>query len=345
MDYTALKCIKSRKIVLVPPFSAAASPFPVPIQNRTPQTQATTDEGFKYQEYLPATYSTSRSGPFLHVNQGNISAAIQQDMLVPKLNDVHEYLWFCKKLPETLPLHEHVMEKRQIAVTEQVDLHLVCPTRRIFIKPLPLYLFCHEFWIAHICADTKLYMCCTGFLLSYAWRIRHESDLAIAIEHRLVPKDLTWKAWTAFVSSFLAHMKANGGPSKCVNKRYQYGELKLTRLNVVYRYAPEVPGLRGYVSGYGQASMFFKRNFAWMGLGFLYLVAILTSMQVGLAATPLKDNASFNWASYVFAVFCILLPVTIVAIHLLRHVAGLIWFSAGMMRKIQNGSEDEQQSV
>jgi uncharacterized membrane protein YhaH (DUF805 family) len=91
--------------------------------------------------------------------------------------------------------------------------------------------------------------------------------------------------------------------------------------------------------------MFFKRNFAWMGLGFLYLVAILTSMQVGLAAAPLKDNRSFNWASYVFAVFCILLPVTIVAVHIMRHAASLIWFSAGMMRGSRKYGGSKPQGV
>ncbi|KAE9374108.1 hypothetical protein N431DRAFT_503049 [Stipitochalara longipes BDJ] len=222
-------------------------------------------------------------------------------MLAPKLNKVHMYLWWCKKLPETRPLHENLMEKYEIVVTEQADLHLVCPSGRIFIKPLPRYLLCHELWASHICVDAQLFESCTGFLLSYAQRIRHESDLTIAIDHGLVPKEVTWKAWKVFVSLLLEYIDAKGGPSKCVSKR-----------------------LKDYISGYGQTSKFFNRNFAWMGLAFLYLVAILTAMQVGLAAAPLRDNASFNWASYVFAVFCILLPVTIVAVHFLRHVAGLI---------------------
>ncbi len=91
--------------------------------------------------------------------------------------------------------------------------------------------------------------------------------------------------------------------------------------------------------------MFFKRNFAWMGLGFLYLVAILTAMQVGLAAKQLKDNASFNWASYIFAVFCIFLPVTIVAVHLLRHGVGFVLFSTGMIRETQKSAKEREQSA
>jgi hypothetical protein len=266
-------------------------------------------------------------------------------MLVPKLNRIHEYLWWCAKSPTALALHEQLMEKHEIVLTEQVDLHLVCPTRRIFIKPLPPYLLCHDFWIAYICGDPELYQCCVRFLLSYIWLIRTKSDLALTIDRYLIPKELTWQAWSVLVSSVLSHIETKGGASNCVNKRYLYGEIGLTRLNIISRYAPEVPGLRGYVSGYGQASMFFKRNFAWMGLVFLYLVAILTAMQVGLAADQLKDNARFNWASYVFAVFCILLPVTIVAALLLRHVLGFIWFSTGMMRKIREVNVDKKQNA
>jgi hypothetical protein len=128
-------------------------------------------------------------------------------------------------------------------------------------------------------------------------------------------------------------------------QRYIYGEIRLTRLNIISRYAPEVPGLNGYVSGYGQASMFFRRNFAWMGLGFLYLIAILTAMRVGLPAQPLKDSVSFNWAPYGFAVFCILLPVTIVAVHFLRHVLHFISIFAGMMRETPKRSKKTKQSV
>jgi len=58
-------------------------------------------------------------------------------------------------------------------------------------------------------------------------------------------------------------------------------------------------------------------------------------MQVGLVASQLKDNPAFNRTAYVFAVFCILLPVTIVGFLLMRHIAGFIWFSAGLMKRAQ----------
>jgi hypothetical protein len=125
-----------------------------------------------------------------------------------------------------------------------------------------------------------------------------------------------------------------------------YGKISLRCLNIVSRYATEIPGLRGYVSGYGQASKFFNRNFAWTGLVFVYLVAntLFTGMQVGLSADQLKDNGRFNWASYVFAVFCILLPVTIVTVLLLRHVVIFLQFSAGLMRKTNLDAAERAQT-
>jgi hypothetical protein len=57
-------------------------------------------------------------------------------MLVLKLNDIHEYLWYCAKEPNVLPLHEQLMEKVQIVVTEQVNLQLICPTKTNFCQAL-----------------------------------------------------------------------------------------------------------------------------------------------------------------------------------------------------------------
>jgi Family of unknown function (DUF6601) len=288
---------------------------------------------------MPATYFDSQQATISRVHPGNILNVLRQEMLVTRLNKVHQYMWWLERLPSALPLHENLMENRNIIITEQVDLHLVCPTGIIFIKPLPPYLLYHDFWTAHICEDLELYKCCAGFLLSYVWRIRNESDLALALEYRLVPRELTWRAWSLFVASFLSHVEAKGGASNCVNKRYMYGELKLTRLQIVRRQAPDVFGLEIHVNRYDAVSTFFKRKFAWMGLAFLYLVAILTAMQVGLAVDQLRDNSSFNWASYAFAVFCILLPIMIVAVHLLRHAISFLYFSAGMMRETSVGHD------
>ena len=74
--------------------------------------------------------------------------------------------------------------------------------------------------------------------------------------------------------------------------------------------------------------MLSKRNFAWVGLGFCSLVAILTAMQVGLAPDQLKENASY-----------------IVAVLLLRYVFGFIAFSAGLMRRTYANAEGRKENA
>jgi hypothetical protein len=58
------------------------------------------------------------------------------------------------------------MEKRTITVTEQMGLHLVCQGRRLFVKPLAPYLFCHDFLTTYICENAELHSAALAFLSS-----------------------------------------------------------------------------------------------------------------------------------------------------------------------------------
>ena len=98
------------------------------------------------------------------------------------------------------------MDNRHVVLTEQVGLHLVRPSKRIFLKPLPQYLLHHSFWTRYLCANEELRRCAVGFLLSYAWIIRYESDLYLAKELHLVLESLLWKDWSRFVSSLLGYV-------------------------------------------------------------------------------------------------------------------------------------------
>jgi hypothetical protein len=112
----------------------------------------------------------------------HVQDVINQELLLPSLNHVHEYLWWCPAQPApALALHEQIMAQRTISVTEKVDLHLVCPSWRILIKPLPPFLLNYDFWIEYLCQDGELHRCGLGLLLSYIWLVRHQSDLAVRI--------------------------------------------------------------------------------------------------------------------------------------------------------------------
>lgn len=149
-----------------------------------------------------------------------------------------------------------------------------------------------------------------GFLRSYSWLIRYESDFVIASGLHLIPSQLKWAQWKKLVvecyrkdSPVLA--------SALVNKRYCYGELRQGRLNYIYRFKRGFV-IRGYEFGYNQYGTFFSRNFAWLITVFAYVTIALTALQVGLATEHLGQNPAFQKASYGFGVFSLLFPVIMI---------------------------------
>jgi hypothetical protein len=137
------------------------------------------------------------------------------------------------------PLHRQRVKGREIIVTEEARLHLVWIHDRIFIKPIPRYLLSHDFWDVYL--DPKpesldgersnLRAAATGFLRTYRYLIKHESDFHLAQQDslRLIPKDVDWASFCRFASD-LNHIA-----DSAVSERYCFGELRLTRLNF---YAP-----------------------------------------------------------------------------------------------------------
>jgi hypothetical protein len=202
------------------------------------------------------------------------------------------------------------MMERQILVTEQADLHLVWHESRIFLKSLPDYILDYQFWKAAICNNAALHASSCGFLLSYIWLLCYPSDLKIASELGLISSKISWEDWTVFVDTFLSNIDCE--TLDMVNKRYHYGELRLSRLNTIYRlthiFEPK-QFMRGYVYGYDRYTVFFERNFGWVVTFFFYITIILSAMQVGLGITALQHDKMFQRASYEFAVFSIVLPV------------------------------------
>jgi hypothetical protein len=228
-------------------------------------------------------------------------------------------------------LHYQVVKKREIVVTEQLDLHLVwssAASSSIYLKPLPRFLFCPTFWRTQICPRPKQYQIALGFLLSYVALIEREVDYNLAIHHGLIPREVTWVGWLALVDEMFsasAETKPfNMGPASAssvellggrasVNRRFHYGELRLGRLNWIYRLA--LGELRGYLSACTTYGAFMRDNINSLITLFAYTTIVLSAMQVGLATEPLANDYSFSMASYIFSVFSILAPLAcIVAI-------------------------------
>lgn len=271
---------------------------------------------------MPASYRTEFDN--LAPSSLDISC-IQRELDLDRLHKVFGWLWLVGRPVPPRPLHHQLLLNRDVLVTERMDMHLVWTTGRIFLKPIPRFLLEPRFWIeclsckqncscsprqqqaalnsadhAQRCNHRRLHMCALGFLFSYAALICHESDFFIAKEKHLLPAEVKWSAWRTLVQQ----LKTEDIYPR-IDARFFYGELRLSRLNKIYRLSQ----LRSYMSHWQRYGSFFSDNFAWLATATVYVAIVLTAMQVGLATDSLAHNAAFQSASYGFTVFSILGPL------------------------------------
>jgi hypothetical protein len=100
--------------------------------------------------------------------------------------------------------------------------------------------------------ERNLCKAATGFLRTYRYLIRHESDFRLAQQDslRLIPKDVGWASFCQFTSD-LNHIE-----DAAVSGRYHFGELRLTRPNF---YAPLLLRKLHFEQVHGQYGDYFAR--------------------------------------------------------------------------------------
>jgi hypothetical protein len=289
----------------------------------------------------PATYRTKRH--MVRLVSDDVRAFLDSDLDIDRLNDIHPFLWLAGLPSSPRALHYQVMKKREIVVAEQLDLHLVWSPSRIFIKPVPRYLLSADFWRANICPHPALFKTAFGLLTSYVALIEREVDYNLAMNNSLLPKEVTWSAWLVFAEEVMLaseRSKAYLDPSFAthhisferhisVNERFYYGELRVGRLNWIYRLVRGQP--RGYFSGCTTYGAFVRDNINSFIALFAYATIVLSAMQVGLATPWLAEDYAFGMASYVFSVFAILAPLLVIAV--LFGVLGVL-FTINLLRTL-----------
>ncbi|KAK0644045.1 hypothetical protein B0T16DRAFT_417044 [Cercophora newfieldiana] len=249
---------------------------------------------------------------------------LEQELDLERLHRIMSRLWIAGRPMPPRPLHHQRLLNRDIIITERMDLHLVWTKRRIFIKPIPRFLLHTSIWQTALLAGPhgtttpcpnppcvctrrrKLRRIAHGFLFSYAALIAYESDLLIAKSLGLVPPHIEWPTWQLLV----AHILRGDGHNttfQLVDERFVYGELRLSRLNKIYRLTQGRQALfRGYLSEWATYGDFFRDNLAWLAGGVAYVAIVLTAMQVGLGTDRLRENDAFQAASFGFTVLSIL---------------------------------------
>ncbi|KAH8586239.1 hypothetical protein B0O99DRAFT_644914 [Bisporella sp. PMI_857] len=291
--------------MLKPPFSRPlVSPAPS-ILSRLGESMSdvsTPSAATSMQYTLPATI---RRGTTLARIADDPDAYYTAELRTTRLDNIKSYLWLAGVPTCGRPLHRQRLLGREIVITEDPTEHLVWHETRIFIKPLPMFLVDLECWNRKICKAKQLHEAACGFLLSYAWLVRHESDLRIAHEKGLLPDFIHWATWTEFISDFLEHIdlqSLNG-----LSPRYQYGELRLSRLNKIYYITrfTWIDFVRGYMTTSTWYQDFFARNFAWLLAVFAVMSVALSAMQVALVVK--RGGTEFEYASYGFSIACLFL--------------------------------------
>ncbi|KAL1603141.1 hypothetical protein SLS59_004235 [Nothophoma quercina] len=268
----------------------------------------------------------------------DIDKFLRQDLDLERLNNIHTHLWMCGRPMRARPLHRYKMYGYEVSGTQQMDLHLLRFSNKILIKPLPEYLLDASFWKEYICKDQGLWESARGWLLSYVWLITSPLDLKLAHDESLVPAAITWSWWKAFVTDFLNHVDIN--TLHRVNKRYQFGDLRLSRINTIYRTRYfHTHFVRGYLYGYNRYVVFFERNFSWILILFVFLSLVLSAMQVGTALDELSSSRAFMKGSYGVVV------LSMISVAVVLGVVGLFFvgvFLFNMVSAIRHAGREQR---
>ncbi|CAM1500532.1 Fc.00g096940.m01.CDS01 [Cosmosporella sp. VM-42] len=306
---------------------------------------------------MPASYVTEDD--YLTPISFDVNS-LKVDLDVEELNEIFSYLHFAGQPVPPDALHHQLLLNRDIFITEEMAVHLVWTTGRIFLKPIPRFLLEPRAWAEHLsckedcicsqyshsgsqgkpqyCERRKLHRCALGFLFSYTSLIRHESDFLIAKEKHLLPEEVEWPAWRIFVEE----LDTESIYPK-IDRRFLYGELKLSRLDKITAFARR-PYLRRY-AGLDRNRGVYRKNWTWLASATVFIAVILTAMQVGLATKGLGDNSTFQSASYGFTVFSIVAPLAAAVINILvfgfASLHGNWWVGARYTRKRLHALEQE----
>lgn len=265
-----------------------------------------------FSELLPAATRVDYDKMVVPFTSDEVLAFLSRDLSVYRLNTIYQQLWMAGRPMPPRHLCYQTVLSRDVIVSEEMELHLVWKAKRIYIKPLPRYLLAMGFWNRYILSSSPddshsptqramVASCARGFLLSYCALVVYESDLRLAKDIGLLPREIEWKQWRLWVAQVIHNC-----PYKSVDKRFWYGELRLSRLNMIYRWRKGF-FLHGYthVGAPSDYTEFLSENFSALVVGLGFFVVILTAMQVGLATEHLQESLSFQAASWGFTVFSI----------------------------------------
>ncbi|CAD6441287.1 6ffb112b-b6d0-424b-b9ed-5ceac955cd36-CDS [Sclerotinia trifoliorum] len=262
-----------------------------------------------------------------------IKECLQTELMTTDLNKLAPYLWLVAKQDSQhiSSLTEQIVRGRNIILTENPGLHLLWFDNRVFIKPIPKYLLSHAFWDYYLMPTNppriqepvrkELIQAAYGMLRSFAILIKHESDFALATrkENQLIPDNISYASFINFIDRFQI-------TDNQVSPRYQYGELRLMRLNFWSRIFLLRFNYHKVEWAYGA---YFARYYGPILFIFGVFSLLLSAMQVVfnvLAIQGLPDPGSGSWWTFAvvsrdFSIFTLVVVAAITAFLLATFIA------------------------
>lgn len=243
--------------------------------------------------------------PSILLEDEAVAEFLERELETRRLDNLYHHLWLVSGKHNVSPLHHQAIKGRQIIITERPDLHLIWFYNLIYIKPIPLCLMNYAFYDTFV-SSTAFHAganntfdalpAANGFLRTYTGLIVYESDFRIAKDLGLIPVDgITWAQWSKFALAF------RNLPDSDVCRRYEYGELRLTRLNfyskVFLREWSYLETTTQYTSYFGQ----FVGPYLFV---FGSISVVLGAMQVSLASSS-DVSLAYKAAASLFASFSI----------------------------------------
>lgn len=284
--------------------------------------------------------------PLRTSHRNEVNRFLRASFDLSRFHAIRKMLWLIAVHGAPRSLYYQRFLRREIVISEQLDLHLVWAKSRIFITPLPDFLLNHEFWETHISCDPQLHRAACWLLYSYCGLIRYNHDLQVAQDNRLVNGHLDYRAWTEFSRAILPNL--NPEDSNTMDTRFKYGELRLNRLDTIYRYSPQKLSVANFLQGFPHAltesyvPYMDQYNNAVSAFG--AFVIVLSAFNLSLSARKNPDP-DLQQAAYGFAIFAMILVATLLGLFLVLpafHLLTTIYGSMLTRRRFAKRRRDEE---
>jgi len=275
---------------------------------------------------------------------------LESELTTPELNTFYPYLWLAgtQSSSHVTPLSEQASRGRSIIISENPEFHLLSVSNRIYLKPIPKFLFSHAFWEYLVLKKDlssaekekrkQIGDAARGFLRTWAYLIRHKSDFIVAQRLVLISTKFKYSKFVAFIDKFERVLDQD------VSLRYSYGELRLGRLNLWARIALGRPQFHKIVRNYGD---YFAQYYAPILFIFGAFSIVLSAMQVALAKQQTQSLGAWGTFTDVcldFSIFSLLVVILLLCFIIVpffyRAVDELIFALRANYRKRKRQTND-----